>query len=200
VIRFRGSLRAPLLALGLLALVGVVAIPALAASPSPKAGASASEHPGKGPKASREPEVIVTLKGVVASTKDADGETSYTLTVDGKTVKLDAGPPWFFGDKHPLAPFVGKTVTISGEQSGDEVDVETVDGSAIRAPGKPPWAGGWKAVGSSHPGWSQDKADRWQQKHNGASGAAGATDCWPPGHCKNQGVAAPEASGRPEGP
>jgi hypothetical protein len=200
VIRLRGSLRAPLLALGLLALVGAIAIPALAASPSPKAGASASEHPGKGPKASREPEVTVTLKGVVASAKDAEGETSYTLTVDGKTVKLDAGPPWFFGDKHPLAPFVGKNVTITGEQSGDEVDVETVDGTAIRGPGKPPWAGGWKAVGSSHPGWSQDKADRWQQKRNAASGAAGATDCWPPGHCKNRGVAAPEASGRPEGP
>ncbi len=197
--RFRDSIRAPLLALALLALVGVVAIPALAASPSPGAGPTASGKPDKGPKESEEPEATVTLKGTVAATRDAEGETSYALTVDGKTVKLDAGPPWFFGDKHPLAPFVGKTVTITGEQNGDEVDVETVDGTPIRAPGKPPWAGGSKAVGSIHPGWSQEKADRWAQKQGGAQGAAGTPGCWPPGHCKDKGQA-PEASGRPEGP
>ena len=85
------------------------------------------------------------------------------MTVAGKTVRLDAGPSWFFGDKHPLKPFVGKTVTITGEQAGDEVEVETVDGVRLRAEGKPPWAGGWKAVGSAHPGWSQEKADRWHR-------------------------------------
>jgi len=199
VTRFRDSIRAPFLALALLALVGVVAIPALAASPSPGGGPSASGKPDKGPKASKEPEVAVTLKGTVATAKDADGETSYTLTVDGKTVKLDAGPPWFFGDKHPLAPFVGKTVTITGEQSGDEVDVQTVDGTALRTPGKPPWAGGWKAVGSIHPGWSQDKADRWAAKQGAGTGATGTVGCWPPGHCKDKGEA-PTASGRPAGP
>ena len=31
-------------------------------------------------------------------------------------------------------------------------------------PAKPPWAGGWKAVGSAHPGWTQEKWDKWQQK------------------------------------
>ena len=202
--RFRDSLRAPLLALALLALVGVVAIPALAASPSAGSGASASEKPDKGPKepkGSEAPEVTITLKGTVATVKDAEGESSYTLTADGKTIKLEAGPAWFFGDKHPLAPFVGKNVTITGEQSGDEVDVLTVDGTAIRAPGKPPWAGGWKAVGSIHPGWSQDKADRWAQKQGAkvGAGAAGTAGCWPPGHCKDKGEA-PTASGRPEGP
>jgi hypothetical protein len=205
VTRFRDSLRAPLLAVALIALVGVVAIPALAASPSPGGGPSASGKPDKEPKepkGSEEPEVVVTLKGTVATTKDAEGETSYTLTVDGKTLKLDAGPSWFFGAKHPLAPFVGKTVTISGEQSGDEVEVLSVDGTAIREPGKPPWAGGWKAVGSIHPGWSQEKADRWNAKQGakgGAAGAAGAAGCWPPGHCKDKGEA-PTASGRTEGP
>ena len=193
--RYRDSLRAPLLALALLALVGVLAIPALAASPSPGTGADPSGHPGKGPKASREPEVAVTLRGVVAAVKDADGNTSYTLTADGKTVTLEAGPPWFFGDKHPLAPFVGKTVTITGEQSGDELDVDTVDGTALREPGRPPWAGGWKAVGSSHPGWSQDKADRWQQKQDARNGPPGAPDCWPPGHCKAH---EPESSANPD--
>ncbi|MEO8572110.1 MAG: hypothetical protein ABI553_10480 [Chloroflexota bacterium] len=163
-----GSLRIPLLIVAIVALIAVVTIPALAASPSvspnaggPGAGAAASEKPGKGPQAAKEPEVAVTLRGVVATSTDARGKTSYTLTANGKTVKLDAGPSWFFGDKHPLAPFVGKNVTIAGGQRGDEVDVETVDGTRLRAESKPPWAGGWKAVGSAHPGWTQEKADRW---------------------------------------
>jgi len=158
----RGSLRIPLLAIALLALVGVVAIPAMAAGPSSAPGAAASEKPGKGPKASKEPEVAVTLNGVVAATTDAEGNTEYTITAAGKTLKLDGGPSWFFGDNHPLKPFVGKNVTIVGGQRGDEVDIETVDGVRLRAEGKPAWAGGWKAVGSAHPGWTQEKADRWK--------------------------------------
>jgi hypothetical protein len=203
--------RAVLALVVLVALIAVVAIPALAASTRGSSGAAtiavnatASEKPGKGPKASREPEVPVTLRGAVAATKDAEGNTTYTITADGKTVRLDAGPPWFFGDKHPLAPFVGKTVTITGEQGGDEVDVETVDGVRLREPGKPPWAGGWKAVGSAHPGWSQEKWDRWQQRQadkrakNGAAGAApGAAGCWPPGQCKDHGPEKPEGSEAP---
>lgn len=161
----RGSLRIPLLALGLIALVAAVAIPAFAASPSAGPAAAASENPGKGPKALKEPEVAVTIHGVVVATTDADGKTAYTIAAGGKTVRLEAGPAWFFGDKHPLAAFVGKSVTIAGDQRGDEIDVEMVDGVRLRAEGKPPWAGGWKAVGSAHPGWSQDKSDRWQQHH-----------------------------------
>ena len=75
-----------------------------------------------------------------------------------------AGPPWYWGDKNPLKGAVGKTVTIVGEQSGDEVDVQSIDGTAIRPPGKPPWAGGPLGVGSSHPGWSQAKATRMKDK------------------------------------
>ena len=203
-----GPTRAILLGVGLIALVAAVALPALAASPSPSAGsAAASPAPSREPKASKEPkavkaakapEVAVTLRGPVAAVKDANGRTTYTLTANGKTVRLDAGPAWFFGDKHPLAPFVGKTVTITGGQRGDEVDVATVDGVRLRAAGKPPWAGGWKAVGSAHPGWSQEKADRWAQKQatkagTGAAGASGS-GCWPPGHCK-----APAGSAAPSG-
>ena len=190
----RASLRIPLLGLALVALIAVVALPAFAASPSPGAGAAASERPGKepkeqkAPKASKEPEVAVTVRGVVAATTDADGETGYTMTVAGKTIKLDAGPSWFFGDKHPLQAFVGKTVTVSGGQRGDEVDVETVDGVRLRAAGKPPWAGGWKAVGSAHPGWTQDKWDRWQQKQADKATKLNAAGegCWPPGKCKDK--------------
>lgn len=185
-----GSARGPVLLVALLALLAVVAFPALAADPSAAPGASG--HPGKGPKASKAPEVAVTVRGTVGTRTAADGDTEYTLTVDGKVLRLDAGPSWFHGDKHPLKGLVGKTVTVAGEQSGDEVDVEAIDGTRIRAAGKPPWAAGWKRVGSAHPGWTQEKADRWAAKH----GAAGAAGCWPPGRCKDHG---PEASETPAG-
>ena len=61
----------------------------------------------------------------------------------------------------------------------------TVDGKRIRAEGKPPWAGGWKRVGERHPGWTQEKWDRWQAKMAGKAKALGV-DCWPPGHCKDK--------------
>jgi hypothetical protein len=184
--------------LAVCAVLAVIAIPVLAASPAPSGTAGA---PVKGPKASEAPEVTVTLHGAIAAAKATDGETTYTMTVAGATVRLDAGPHWFFGAKDPLAPYVGKTVTITGSRQGDDVDVETVDGVQLRAPGKPPWAGGWKAVGSIHPGWSQDKADRQAQKQaarNGAAGAAGAAGCWPPGQCKSHEPDGPDASESPE--
>jgi hypothetical protein len=180
--------RIALLALAVLAIVAAVAIPALAASPSPSGGGASGDHPGKGPKGSQEPEVAVTLKGVVGTAKDADGDTDYTLTVDGKVLRLEAGPPWFWGEKHPLKGVVGKTVTIVGEQSGDEVDVTSIDGKAIREPGRPPWAGGPNAVGKQHPGWSQSKADRFAEKAK-----ARGVDCWPPGLCKTHGPTGSEA-------
>lgn len=185
-----GRARGPLLAVALIGLLVAVAIPAFAADPSAAPGAS--DHPGKGPKASKAPEVAVTLRGTIGTRTDPEGDLEYTLTVDGKVLRLDAGPSWFHGDRHPLKDLVGKSVTVAGEQSGDEVDVEAIDGSPIRAAGKPPWAGGWKRVGSAHPGWTQEKADRWAAKH----GAAGAAGCWPPGKCRDHG---PEASITPGG-
>src|SRR3954471_17044459 len=173
--------RAALLFLVLAVLAVVVALPVLAASPSPSAGAAAATHKPegthgphatKGPKAPGDKEnggadeVAVTLKGTVQATKDTDGESSYTLQSAGTTYTLDAGPSWFFGDAYPLAPYAGKSVTITGESptGSTEVDVLTVDGKTLREPGKPPWAGGWKVVGKVHPGWSQEKADRQAAK------------------------------------
>lgn len=97
---------------------------------------------------------------------------------------LDAGPSWFWKDMHPLKASVGKSVTVVGEHkpSGTEVEVHIVDGTVIREPGRPPWAGGWKAVGKDHPGWSQGKADRWAAKMAEKKARFGL-DCWPPGHC-----------------
>jgi len=161
-----------------LALV-VVAVPVLgqgapgrnAAAHAP--AASEKPKPSKGQKAEKVPETPVTLTGTVGTRTDDDGGTVYTLTVGSTVHDLEAGPPWFWGEANPLKPFVGKTVTIEGEQATDstDIDVKTVDGTAIRGEGKPPWAGGWKVVGEKHPGWAQWKVDKHVAKD--AAKAAG---------------------------
>ena len=152
------------LVLALAVLAALVAIPALAADKTAK------DKVAKSP---------VTVTGTVGTATDADGEASYTLRSGGTTYTLEAGPSWFFGDDHPLKPFVGKSVTVSGERAAgsNEIEVDAVNGKQIRAGGKPPWAGGWKRVGKAHPGWSQDKADRFKAKFG---------DCFPPGQCKQK--------------
>ncbi len=123
---------------------------------------------GKPDKADKGPEVDVTVQGTVQQTTDGQGRPAFTLTAAGKTWELSAGPPWFWGDKNPLKPYVGKSVTIAGstDDGGTELDVETVDGTAIRAPGKPPWAGGPWVVGPTHPGWKPWMADGKPGKHD----------------------------------
>lgn len=146
-----------------------VALPALAA---PGVGQ------GRGPKADKAPKVEVTVTGIVESTIDADGRTSYSLDAGGTTWTLHAGPSWFF-DEHPLARFVGDSVRIAGEhaEGSTDLDVLSVDGTALREAGKPPWAGGWKRVGARHPGWTAEKHEQFQARFG---------DCFPPGHCKNK--------------
>ena len=156
--------------LGALALLMLLlAVPALAGKPSQPPGQAKD-------KAERAP---ITLTGTIQVSTDADGKDTYTLQSGGKTYTLEAGPAWFFGDNYPLKPYVGKSVTVVGEvaEGSTEVDVESVDGTALRAPGKPPWAGGWRRVGNVHPGWSQEKADRFKAKFG---------DCFPPGQCKEK--------------
>ena len=196
-----GSLRIVTAMVALLALVALIALPALAADrptdrstvavapPAASAKPDKSPKPGKAAKPKGDP---VTLSGTVGTRTDADGRTEYTLTSGSTVLVLDAGPTWFYGDDHPLAGKTGDRVTVVGTQRAGqaEVDVETVDGVALREPGKPPWAGGWKAVGSAHPGWSQEKADRWAAKRAEQAARHGAS-CWPPGQCKEK----PAASG-----
>lgn len=197
----------------LIALIGVIALyalPTLAASPSPGASpapaAASSADPSAKPQKSREPkpakadeapDVAVTVTGTVATRTDSDGGLEYTLTRGATVLVLDAGPAWFFKDKHPLAPYVGKTVTVAGEQrtGSTEVEVISVNGTALREPGKPPWAGGWKRVGKDHPGWTQQKWDRWQ-----ARAKERGLECFPPGQCRDKTKAdKPAASGAPSG-
>ena len=161
--------RRPALVLALTALALAIALPAIAAPPE---GA-------KGPKASKEPKVEVTLSGTVEAATDADGKTTYTLASGGTTYTLGAGPSWFHGDSHPLAAVVGDSVTIVGEhaEGSTDVDVLSINGTELRAAGKPAWAGGWRRIGAKHPGWSQAKLDRFEARFG---------ECWPPGRCKDK--------------
>ena len=79
-----------------------------------------------GPKGDKEPEVAVTVTGVVKQAADGQGRPSFTLTAGTTTWELSDGPPWYWGDKNPLAAYVGKSVTVAGEaeQGGTELDVE----------------------------------------------------------------------------
>jgi len=175
--------RRPTILLPLIALLVVaLAVPVLAAKPSSPPGQAKDKVPS----------APITLSGTIQLGTDADGEASYTLRDGGTTYTLEAGPSWFFADAYPLDPYVGENVTIEGEiaEGTTEVDVISVNGVAIREPGKPPWAGGWKRVGSVHPGWSQEKADRFDAKFGG---------CWPPGHCKD-GTGKPVKPDKPDSP
>lgn len=159
------------------ALLIVLALSAMVAGPALAAGGKSS---APGQNKDKPEQHAITLSGTIETATDAGGKKTYTLTDGGKTYRLDAGPPWFFADgAYPLDKYVGESVTIEGEiaDGSDEVDVISVNGTALRDPGKPPWAGGWKAVGERHPGWSQEKADRMKAKFG---------DCFPPGQCKDK--------------
>ena len=173
------------LAVAFLALL--VALPVLAAE-SPEPGSPGNSGKAKKEKVPKDP---VTLSGTVESSTDSEGNTTYTISDGGTTYVLEGGPSWFYGDNHPLKQYVGDSVTVAGQKATDsnEVDVETVNGNALREGGKPPWAGGWKRVGEGHPGWSQEKADRFKAKFG---------DCFPPGQCKEKPNKAKAGKGDPE--
>ena len=84
--------------------------------------------------------------GTVATQTAADGTTVYVLQTATGTLVLDVGPPRYWGESHPLAPFVGQSVTVSGvqEPGSGEFAVYAIGDQVIRGPGRPPWAGGWK--------------------------------------------------------
>jgi hypothetical protein len=133
------------------------ASPAGRAAPSATPGATAKPQETGKPDKDKEkgPEKAITLTGKVGESTNGKGWKVYTLTVGSTVYELGAGPPWFWGDKNPLAAYVGKTVTVVGttRQGSSEIDAETVDGKALREPGRPPWAGGPWVVGERHPGW-----------------------------------------------
>ena len=168
--------------LQILAVVGVIAalaiaIPVMGADPSPSASAPGQSKQDKAPKPKKGPELTITVQGTVEQTTDAKGRPTFTITADGKTWTLSAGPKWFWGDKNPLKAYVGKSVAVAGTYRADstDLDVRTIDGTALRDDGKPPWAGGPKVVGSTHPGWKAWMADAKPGKGNGRETAPGQT-------------------------
>ncbi len=175
---------APVASVAPSASVAPVAAPLAAPSAAPTAAPSAAPKSAATPKPAKTTEtpdadeVIATLKGVLSTKADADGDVDYYIG----DVRLSVGPPWFWGDKHPLKGLVGKSITVTGhmetgnpakakanakaKDSGPEFEVLTVNGKTIREPGKPPWAGGPKAVGPSHPGYAG-----WSKNHGNGNGA-----------------------------
>jgi hypothetical protein len=144
----------------LAALIAVVAIgvPAVIAADPP----ASPGPPERARERAKAPRVEVTLSGTIERTTDDQGRPTFTLTANGTTYELSAGPKWFHGEGGgPLAAFVGKSVEVHGWQreGTTDVDVETIDGQALRAAGRPPWAGGPKAFGEGHPGWKAWMAD-----------------------------------------
>lgn len=153
--------------LGLLSLVGVAAVNHPSGEPSPTALARA-------PAVETREGTLETLEGTLETRQDADGGTVYRVSHGTSSVPLGVGPPWFYGDEHPLADLIGERITVVGQidggtpdqqaaqqASGDEqssFEVYSVNGTELRTPGKPPWAGGPAAVGDRHPGF----ADRSQ--------------------------------------
>ncbi len=140
-----------------------VAVPALAAAPETPPGQVKQENAEKGP------EVATTLSGVVDQTTDENGRPTYSITVDGVTWELSAGPKWFWGDTNPLAAYVGETVEVAGtyRDGATDLDVDTVNGDRLRAEGRPDWAGGPREVGETHPGWKDWMSEGKPGKGNG---------------------------------
>ncbi len=154
-----------------------IAIPVMGADPSPPTVPPGQTKPDKSPKPAKTPEVALTVQGTVEQTTDADGRPTFTMTANGKTWELSAGPTWYWGDKNPLKAHVGQSVSVAGtyREGGTDLDVETIDGKALREPGKPPWAGGPWVVGKTHPGWKDWMADGKPGKGLGRDTAPGQT-------------------------
>lgn len=177
--------------LGALVALALVAVPAMGSQQAAPSRPAAATAPDKSPKPSKAPETPITVTGTVVATTDDNGHTEFTLTAGGKTYELEAGPPWWWGPKHPLSAFVGRSVTVAGtiREGSSSIDVETIDGQPIagRGVGKPPWAGGPKVVGERHPGWKA-----WKDSGAATNGGHGRGKAGAPGQLK------PKPSGPPE--
>ena len=91
--------------------------------------------------------MLTEQTGTVSAQAEVDGTTTYLLETAAGSFVLEVGPPSFWGEAHPLAPYVGQAVTVTGvaEAETDEFEVFAIGDQVIRGPGRPPWAGGWKA-------------------------------------------------------
>jgi len=117
---------------------------------------------------------VLALRPDKSAVAAKGGEAAITLT---GTVQLVADANG--GAASPLNQYVGQSVTITGKlaKGSNVVHVMSVNGTAVLGGGKPTWAGGGKAAGAGHPGWSKDKAARMKARFG---------DCFPPGQCKDK--------------
>ncbi len=161
----------------LIVILSAAAISVAIAVPAIVTGAQPSEPPGqtKPDKKPKGPKVEITLRGTLAAATDEKGRPTFTLTANGTTWEISAGPKWFYGDDSPLAAYVGKSVTVIGShrEGATDVSADTVDGKELRAAGRPPWAGGPRAVGERHPGWKGWSGAGKPGKGLGRDGAPG---------------------------
>jgi hypothetical protein len=124
--------------------------------------------------------VAGTQTGVLESSVDEDGRTTWFLNVDGTLVELQFGPSWFTDLAALFGVAPGDEVEIGGnlrdgmpnENASDvaqenaahapKLHVKTIGGQE-RPKGKPAWAGGPKVQGEAHPGfegWSKGQAKK----------------------------------------
>ena len=162
-------------------MAGVIALGSTQSNGAPPAAAAALHQTDTD---SDDDAALETRTGTIQRIEDAEGEdgnVAYELTSDAGTIRLDVGPPWFWGDDNPLEPYVGTEVDVAGrvddgtpsehanqrarenaERRGAQepsFEVFSVDGNVIREPGKPPWAGGPKVVGDRHPGFGHGQGN-----------------------------------------
>ena len=110
------GLSAALVALALVVML-VAGAPGKGDAPEPPTDKKAAEEEAaKEVSSSDTSEETTKVSGEVAATTDPEGDTEYTLrTSEGRVFELSAGPPWFYEEGYPLEPFVGETVTVTGE-------------------------------------------------------------------------------------
>jgi len=77
-------------------------------------GAVAGQDPEDETDTEQQTSSVETRTGTVEAVTHADGDGEYQLTDANGTIELSVGPPWFWGEAHPLDG-VGGEVTVTGE-------------------------------------------------------------------------------------
>ena len=94
------------------------------------------------------PEQIRSVSGTLARDGDGFRLAGRELGLGARWWRETAKVADFDGDGTTevvvteLAGLVGKSVTATGEDEGDELSVRTLNGKTLRVAGRPPWAGG----------------------------------------------------------
>ena len=101
-------------------------------SPSRSSPAARASRTRPARRRTRSPTTPITITGTieVADRRERQGRLHADRRWDH--VHAEAGPPWFFGNNHPLEPFVGQSVTVDGEIAEGTTDVDVLASMARR--------------------------------------------------------------------